>query len=57
MHMIFVPGFFWSSDNYIANGKHSFPFYLLDRGLEVWLMNSRGTYYSLRHLKYTIKDK
>ena len=43
---------------YVANNGSVAPAFVLGRaGYDVWLNNNRGTRFSQKHIKYTIKDK
>ena len=43
---------------YIANENSVAPAFVLARaGYDVWMTNNRGTRFSQKHIKYTIKDK
>ncbi|KAK6625796.1 hypothetical protein RUM43_006095 [Polyplax serrata] len=44
------------SDNWLLNGPTSFPFVLNDAGYDVWLSDSRGNYYSKRHIRLSPND-
>lgn len=42
---------------WILNGKRSIAFRLVEQGYDVWLNNSRGSWYSLEHTNYDLKAK
>ena len=42
---------------WMMNGKRSIGFRLVEQGYDVWLNNSRGSWYSLEHTDFEIKGK
>lgn len=53
--VLMVPGMGGSPETYLLlNGRFSIPFYLADRGYDVWLLSVRGLnhIFTQKHLKY-----
>lgn len=42
---------------WILNGEQSIGFRLVDEGYDVWLNNSRGSWYSSEHVNYDLNSK
>ncbi|XP_044262252.1 lipase member K-like [Tribolium madens] len=49
-------GILGTSASWVAIGNRSLAFYLADRGYEVWLGNTRGSYYSNKHVSLSIDN-
>ena len=53
--VLLAPGLDESADAWILNrANNSLPFYLLEKGFDVWLLNNRGCSYSREHTEYHI---
>jgi len=51
------PGIFCSSEVFLAGGtQKGAAYFLVNHGYDVWIANSRGTRYSLEHVKYKRSD-
>lgn len=46
-----------SGGQYFINGNKSLPFMLSNKNFDVWIFNSRGISYSLKHNKFNVNDK
>lgn len=56
--VLFVHGLTGNADYFLLGENNTLAFMLLDNGFDVWLMNSRGTSYSRKHVKYDVhRDK
>ncbi|XP_074036442.1 lipase member J [Leptinotarsa decemlineata] len=51
-HGVLVDGVSW-----MISGNNSLAFYLANSGLDVWIVNSRGTPFSLKHTNPSISEK
>ena len=55
--ILFLPGLVCSSDNFVVAKELSAPFYFSNLGYEIWLLNTRGDKYSLKHVYLPTNSK
>ena len=55
--IILQHGISTSPNSFVGNGKSSIAFYLVNRGFDVWIPSTRGTYYSREHETLTDEDE